>query len=172
MAHVEQPNRSKKISMGPKICVEISYAGNAVHYVTLAPSTSGGLEWTFHSPVIDQTLENSVEAWLIAYSNKKESNIEFTLAWQFLPAFTQKALRELPSISMGNILSYGQVATLINHPKAARAVGSACRSNPFPLFIPCHRVLDAQNRLRGYSAGGLVIKEILLTFEGFHNYKT
>lgn len=171
MSNVEKLCTTKNIPEGPNLCVDISYADGAIHFVTLAPSSSKGLEWTFHSPKVDKSIEKSVEAWFKAYCQKKDPTIDLPLAWKFLPAFHQKALQKLPSITFGTILSYGEVATAINHPKAARAVGSACRCNPFPLFIPCHRVLDSQHRLRGYSAGGLVIKEILLSFENFHNYK-
>jgi methylated-DNA-[protein]-cysteine S-methyltransferase len=53
----------------------------------------------------------------------------------------------------------------MNHPRSARAVGGACRRNPVPLFIPCHRVIASNRSLRGYSAGGIAIKQILLDHE-------
>jgi O-6-methylguanine DNA methyltransferase len=50
-------------------------------------------------------------------------------------------------------MSYGQVAKAIQRPKALRAVGGACGRNPIPVFVPCHRVLAANDQLGGFSAG-------------------
>ncbi|MES2122742.1 MAG: MGMT family protein, partial [Chlamydiota bacterium] len=66
------------------------------------------------------------------------------------------------------VLASGDVAARIGQPKAARAVGTACRCNPFQLLIPCHRVTASQGKLGGYAAG-LDLKKILLEFEGIPN---
>jgi O-6-methylguanine DNA methyltransferase len=71
------------------------------------------------------------------------------------------ALRKIP---IGGTLTYSQVAKKIGAPHAARAVGSACRSNPIPLLIPCHRITAAGGGLGGY-AGGIEAKELLLALE-------
>jgi O-6-methylguanine DNA methyltransferase len=71
----------------------------------------------------------------------------------------------LLQIPLGEVSSYGKMATALERPKAARAVGSACGANPIPLLIPCHRVLAANGALGGYS-GGLHWKKMLLEREG------
>lgn len=71
----------------------------------------------------------------------------------------------LPQIAYGSTRSYKQVAALVGNPKASRAVGSACATNPLPIVVPCHRVLRADGSLGGY-IGGLPAKSALLSLEG------
>ncbi len=68
-------------------------------------------------------------------------------------------------IGCGRTLSYGQVAAAIGNPKALRAVGGACGANPVPVFVPCHRVLAANDGIGGFSSG-LDWKRKLLAREG------
>lgn len=77
----------------------------------------------------------------------------------------QKAVwGELKKIPRGQTRTYGEIAAAIGHPKAVRAVGTACGANPLPLFIPCHRVV-AKNGLGGFGSG-LPWKIMLLKMEG------
>jgi len=71
-----------------------------------------------------------------------------------------RALREIP---YGEVRTYGEVARTIGKPGAARAVGNACGANPWPIIVPCHRVV-ASDGLGGYSAGPRW-KRLLLTIE-------
>ena len=74
-------------------------------------------------------------------------------------------LRKIPN---GEIKTYKQVATMINRPKAARAVASACGKNPYAPKIPCHRVIRSDGSLGGYSGKrGINAKRKLLKKEGF-----
>ena len=61
--------------------------------------------------------------------------------------------------------SYKDIAKLLDNPQAVRAVGTANRKNPLPIFIPCHRVVASNGRLTGFN-GGLEAKEYLLSLEG------
>ena len=79
--------------------------------------------------------------------------------------FTVAVLEQLAKVPYGETVTYGQLAQLCGRPKAARAVGSVMRKNPFVIVLPCHRVLQAGNRLGNYSAGGAANKDWLLTFE-------
>jgi AraC family transcriptional regulator of adaptative response/methylated-DNA-[protein]-cysteine methyltransferase len=79
--------------------------------------------------------------------------------------FQRQVWRALAQIPAGQTRSYGQIATSIGHPKAARAVGSACAANPIPIIVPCHRAVASDGTLGGYS-GGLAIKRALLAAEG------
>lgn len=67
-------------------------------------------------------------------------------------------------VSFGSTQAYGEIATALNHPKAARAVGMAMRTNPVALIMPCHRVLANSGKLTGY-AGGIWRKAWLLAHE-------
>ncbi len=82
-----------------------------------------------------------------------------------IPAFHQAVYEAARTIPTGTTLTYGQVAVLAGAPGAARAVGSALRRNPFPLIVPCHRVVAAGG-IGGFSAqGGITTKRRLLALE-------
>ena len=70
----------------------------------------------------------------------------------------------LCDIPRGQTESYISIATSIGAPKAARAVGTACKMNPIPLFIPCHRVIK-QDQSYGAFALGAENKKFLLNIE-------
>jgi methylated-DNA-[protein]-cysteine S-methyltransferase len=72
--------------------------------------------------------------------------------------------QNLPSIGYGQTRSYRQVAELVGNPKAVRAVGTACATNPLPVVLPCHRVLRSDGTPGGY-AGGPTAKTTLLNLE-------
>lgn len=78
--------------------------------------------------------------------------------------FRSLVQRHLPEIGYGETRSYGQVAALVGNPKAVRAVGTACATNPLPVVVPCHRVLRADGSLGGY-IGGADAKTTLLRLE-------
>ena len=73
-----------------------------------------------------------------------------------------RALREIPA---GETRTYGELATRMKRPQAARAVGHANSLNPIAIIVPCHRVIGASSALTGY-AGGLDRKKWLLEHEG------
>jgi methylated-DNA-[protein]-cysteine S-methyltransferase len=84
-----------------------------------------------------------------------------------LPAFERQVYEVTRSIPAGATLSYGQVAERLGSPGAAREVGQALGRNPFPLLVPCHRVVAAGGKLGGFSAhGGVRTKRRLLAIEG------
>lgn len=78
--------------------------------------------------------------------------------------FRQLVQQQLAQIGYGKTRSYGQVAAMVGSPKAVRAVGTACATNPVPIVVPCHRVVRADGSLGGY-AGGPEAKHTLLTLE-------
>ena len=69
------------------------------------------------------------------------------------------------AIPPGETSTYGEVARAMGEPGAARAVGNALANNPFPLLIPCHRVIRSGGHLGGFG-GGLDLKRTLLALEG------
>ncbi len=69
---------------------------------------------------------------------------------------------ELNKIPSGETKTYKEIAELIGYPKAARAVANACGKNPYPITIPCHRVIRSDGGLGGYSGEGGVEKKRLL----------
>ena len=82
-----------------------------------------------------------------------------------LAPFSVAVLGELAKLPYGRTATYGELATLVGRPRAARAVGMVMNRNPIPIVLPCHRIVGASGSLVGY-AGGLEIKERLLRLEG------
>ena len=84
-----------------------------------------------------------------------------------VPAFHRRVYEVARRIAPGSTLTYGDVAQRLGEPNAARAVGQALGANPFPIVVPCHRVLAAGHRAGGFSAdGGVRTKLRLLQIEG------
>lgn len=78
--------------------------------------------------------------------------------------FQQSIWNALRHIPFGETSTYGNLANLINNPKAVRAVGGAVGSNPISIIIPCHRILGKNRQLTGFG-GGLPAKRFLLDLE-------
>jgi len=78
--------------------------------------------------------------------------------------FRKKVWEALRTIPYAETRSYGEIAAMINNPKACRAVGMANNTNQIPIIIPCHRVIGHDGSLTGY-AGGLELKQKLLDLE-------
>lgn len=93
------------------------------------------------------------------------TRLEFFLPLQFegepLQHAVWTAMRDIP---FAKTVSYGEIASGIGEPSAARAVGAACGANPLPIVIPCHRVVGADGSLTGFG-GGLATKRFLLDLE-------
>lgn len=78
--------------------------------------------------------------------------------------FEKKVYRAALSIPLGEVRTYKWVAKKIGSPRAYRAVGQALKHNPFPLIIPCHRVVESGGKSGGYALG-VRKKKILLALE-------
>ena len=78
--------------------------------------------------------------------------------------FQKKVWRSLRRIPFGQTRSYRSIARDIGHPNSYRAVGGACGTNPIAVLIPCHRVINADGNLGGFT-GGIRLKRQLLTLE-------
>ena len=84
-----------------------------------------------------------------------------------VPPFERRVYEVARTIPAGATLAYGDIAARLGAPGEARAVGEALGQNPFPLVVPCHRVLAAGGKVGGFSAnGGIATKLRLLSIEG------
>jgi methylated-DNA-[protein]-cysteine S-methyltransferase len=80
--------------------------------------------------------------------------------------FRRRVYAATREIAAGATATYGELARRIVAPDAARAVGAALGANPFPIVVPCHRVLAASGALHGFSApGGIATKRRMLEIE-------
>lgn len=90
---------------------------------------------------------------------------ELPLDWRLSAGFRATVLHHLATdLNYGQTASYGVVAQLVGRPRAARAVGTACATNPLPVVVPCHRVIRADGSIGPY-LGGPDAKHTLLTLE-------
>jgi len=84
-----------------------------------------------------------------------------------LPLFNRRVYDVARTIAPGRTMTYGEIAARCGNSADARAVGQALGRNPYPIVVPCHRVLAASGRLGGFSAhGGVATKLRLLEIEG------
>ncbi|MFC7431354.1 MULTISPECIES: methylated-DNA--[protein]-cysteine S-methyltransferase [unclassified Agrococcus] len=102
-----------------------------------------------------------VEALAAGRARTYDGDLDLALA----TGFRGDVVRALQEIPYGETRSYGDVARAVGSPGAVRAVGTACRLNPLPIVIPCHRVVRSDGSLGQY-AGGEVAKRVLLAAEG------
>lgn len=107
---------------------------------------------------------STVARQLDEYFAGKRRGFDVPLDFALSTGFRQVVQRHLSQISYGHTETYKQVAELVGNPKAVRAVGSACATNPLPVVVPCHRVLRTDGGLGGY-LGGLEAKTTLLSLE-------
>jgi methylated-DNA-[protein]-cysteine S-methyltransferase len=98
------------------------------------------------------------------YFAGRRKDFELPLDWRLSGGFRGTVLHHLPDIGYGHTASYAAVAELAGNPKAVRAVGSACATNPLPVVVPCHRVVRSDGALGGY-LGGVDAKRTLLILE-------
>ncbi len=97
------------------------------------------------------------------YFSGKLRDLNIPLDMQGTP-FQRSVWQALLTIPYGETRSYADVARLIGHPRASRAVGGANGSNPVSIIVPCHRVIASDGKLGGYG-GGLDRKTVLLELE-------
>jgi len=101
-----------------------------------------------------------------AYFAGERHDFELPLDWSLISGFNRQVLRELASgVSFGHVVGYGDLAGRVGQPGAAQAVGVAMGSNPLPVVVPCHRVVESDGGIGGFG-GGLETKRKLLALEG------
>lgn len=147
-----------KLAEHPKMRVTLYFEQS--RFIRSSLSFSDYFEYRIEGEADEKTTGRLLD-FLQGYANRKPAKVDLELN---LTPFREKALHCLQDVPFGDVVSYGELADKIGHPKAARAIGTACHFNPYPLFIPCHRVIAAGGRLGGF-AQELPLKKHLLDFE-------
>lgn len=98
------------------------------------------------------------------YFTRRRHGFDLAVDLQLASGFRRAVLERLPDVRYGRTVSYGELAAEVGHPRAARAVGTACATNPVPLVIPCHRVVLGDGSPGAY-VGGPDVKRVLLDLE-------
>ena len=119
----------------------------------------GALEPASQSEIAD------VPERIRALAAGRYADLSVRVDWSGVSPFRRAVLEECSRIPAGQTMSYGGLAEAIGRPGAARAVGRVMATNPFPLLVPCHRVVASDGTLGGYG-GGLALKERILRAEG------
>ena len=108
---------------------------------------------------------DSAAAELEEYFAGRRRRFGLPLDWQLSAGFRRTVLQHLSrDVGYGHTASYAALARLAGSPRAVRAVGTACATNPLPVVVPCHRVVRSDGRIGGY-LGGPEAKRLLLTLE-------
>jgi methylated-DNA-[protein]-cysteine S-methyltransferase len=106
---------------------------------------------------------DTISAYLEGDDDRLELPVDLSLVHgPFRRAVLETLHRE---VHRGEVVTYGALARQAGNPRAVRATGTACATNPVPIVVPCHRVLPASGRLGSYG-GGPERKRALLTLEG------
>ena len=96
----------------------------------------------------------------------RDDLVDIALDFDIVAPFNRRVYEIARAIPPGETSTYGQIAKAMGEPGAARAIGKALGENPWPIIVPCHRVLAADGKSGGFSApGGVDTKARLLTIE-------
>lgn len=98
------------------------------------------------------------------YFAKRRTTFDVPVDLRLAKGFRRSVVEHLRDIGYGRRESYANVAAAIGHPRAVRAVGTACAHNPLPVVVPCHRVVRSDGTAGQY-VGGVLAKSALLELE-------
>ena len=155
--------KSLLIAPSPSISILLECAGGELIQTCLSLPEDTGFTLLYDPAETPEPLLKKIIQWLTLYA-ARTSPPPLSLDYSHSSPFTQAVLAALQTLPFGTNTSYAAIAEQLSYPRAARAIGNACGSNPFPLLIPCHRVLASGQKLGGFSCG-IEIKKRLLTFE-------
>jgi methylated-DNA-[protein]-cysteine S-methyltransferase len=144
--------------------------GEVLHRLTFGHSSPANAVKSLSFGEIDDTPTKfllSLQRRLQAFAREPSDDFQdIELAIDSYTDFQRAVVQHCRAISIGNRMSYGELAKAAGYPGAARAVGQVMASNRFPLIVPCHRVVGAKGSLGGFSApDGLGLKRRLLSAE-------
>jgi methylated-DNA-[protein]-cysteine S-methyltransferase len=109
------------------------------------------------------------DAIVALISGEKRDLAEIALDMRDLPSLHRQVYEIARTIAPGATLTYGDIAIKLGDRTLAQAVGQALGKNPYPIIVPCHRVLAAGGRIGGFSAPtGIALKRKLLAIESAH----
>jgi methylated-DNA-[protein]-cysteine S-methyltransferase len=112
-------------------------------------------------------IRDSVEAIVALLDGERPDLRDIALDERHVDDFRRGVYAATRAVGPGQTATYGEIARAIGAPGAARAVGAALGQNPYPIVVPCHRVLAADGSLHGFSApGGIRTKRRMLEIEG------
>lgn len=120
------------------------------------------------SDALPKTIARAIEDIQALLNGEKKLLRTIQLDLSRVPTFHARVYETARAIPPGCTRTYGDIARAIGEANGARAVGQALGRNPFPIVVPCHRVIGADGRMIGFSAnGGVAMKLKMLDIEGW-----
>jgi methylated-DNA-[protein]-cysteine S-methyltransferase len=114
-----------------------------------------------------EDVARAIEEIVALFEGERRDFSAVVLDTDDVPEFNRRVYEVARTVPPGATITYGEIAARIGEPGAAQAVGRALGANPFPIVVPCHRVVAADGSLRGFSApGGIDTKRRMLAIEG------
>lgn len=150
------------VSLYCPLHVFFKFNSNQLEKITIEKSDDFALSFSEKHPK-----EKAIAEWFNLFFQGIEAPFPLPLKAN-LGTFTWQTLLELQKIPAGKTASYQEIAQRLGNPQGARAVGNACNRNPFPLVIPCHRVIKADGSLGGFAYGS-EMKKMLLHLENSYS---
>ena len=108
-------------------------------------------QWTYSIQGADPNLSIAISSWIEHYLQGSPIPFQGRLCLERCTPFEREALNALSMLPFGELISYGELGQRIGRPRSARAIGNVCHKNPYPLLIPCHRVIYANGDLGGFA---------------------
>jgi len=156
---VDSPVGSLLLAATDAGLVRVAYANEGHDHVLQTLSDRISPRVLHHPARLDVTARELDE-----YFAGHRKTFTVNLDWRLSAGFRATVLHHLADIEYGHTASYATVAELAGRPKAFRAVGTACATNPLPVIVPCHRVVKSDGSMGGY-LGGPDAKAALLELE-------
>ena len=144
------------------LSVQLPYLGEGPCLDDTIEGVVSGLKITVSGPHPSGDL--LAQALTSYFGGVEEDLCGYPLVWGDRNDFDRRVLECTERIPYGETMSYGALARCAGSPGAARAVGQVLKGNPWPIVIPCHRVISAHGQLTGFSSG-IGWKRMLLTLE-------
>ena len=182
--HLERLHARLEREAQAGVLLDIAYrtVDSAVGPLLLAATPRGLLRVAFAGEGHDSVLQNlsqrisprilkapkrldPVAQQLEDFFTGRRHNFDVALDWSLSQGFRRTVLEHLNTdVGYGTTTSYAALAGLAGSPKAVRAVGTACATNPIPIVVPCHRVIRSDGTVGSYR-GGPAAKRVLLELE-------
>ncbi|MEM7175729.1 MAG: MGMT family protein [Chlamydiota bacterium] len=139
--------------------IDFCFRKSALQRVALSPAPK--FSYAIHSSC---STRNLLEQWLENYLKGIHLPPPLTLALSHLSPFSQHILKAIQAVPFGETATYQGIAKTSGHAQACRAAGNICHNNPYPMLIPCHRIIRSNGQIGGFALGSQ-LKTKLLAFE-------
>jgi len=148
-------------------CCAVRWSETGITRVLLPSASGRPASVAFEPPDVPRFVRLAVEGMTAVLAGASPDLRDTPLDERGIDGLRRAVYAETREIPPGTTRSYGDIARAIGRPEGARDVGAALARNPFPIIVPCHRVIGADGTLTGFSAsGGLATKRLMLQLEG------